>query len=52
MFDIVDTAFKYERELIVCWFLEDFFKEKESSLQLLSAIHMYTDCLFTLWGRM
>ena len=35
MFDIVDTAFSYERELIVCSFLQDFSKGKESSLQLI-----------------
>ena len=39
MFDIVDTAFSYERELIVCLFLQDFSKEKGSSLQLICNAH-------------
>ena len=30
MFDKVNTAFSYERELIVCSFLRDFSKGKES----------------------
>ena len=34
-FDIVDTAFSYKKELIVCLFLQYFSKEKESSLQLM-----------------
>ena len=28
IFDVVDTAFSYEKELIVCSFLEDFFQGK------------------------
>ena len=39
MFDIVDTAFIYERELIACSFLQDFSKGKGSSLQLISFAH-------------
>ena len=40
MFDIiVDTAFSYERELIVCSFLQDFSKGKGSSLQLICNAH-------------
>ena len=35
MFDIVDTAISYKQELIVCLFLQDFSKEKESSLHLI-----------------
>ena len=35
MFDIVDTAFNYGKELIVCSFLQDFSEEKGSSLQFL-----------------
>ena len=34
IFDIVDTAFSYERELLFCSFLQDFSKGKGSSLQL------------------
>ena len=33
MFDIVDIAFSYEREVIVCSFLHDFSNGKGSSLQ-------------------
>ena len=32
MFDIVDTAFSYGREMIVCLFLQESSKVKESSL--------------------
>ena len=32
MFDMVDTAFTYERALIVCQFLPEFSMRKESSL--------------------
>ena len=32
MSDIVDTAFSYERELIICTFLQDFSTGKGSSL--------------------
>jgi len=39
MLDIVDTAFSYERNLIVCSFLQDFSKEKESNLQLICNAH-------------
>ena len=39
MFDIVDTAFSYERELIVCSFLQDFSKGKGSTLQLIYNAH-------------
>ena len=39
MFDIVDTAFSYERELITCSFLQDFSKGKGSSLQLICNTH-------------
>ena len=53
MFDIVDTAFSYERKLIVCSFLQDFSKGKGSSLQLFCNAHtafllctaaMHTNC--------
>ena len=47
MFDIVDTAFSYERELIVCAYLPDFSKGKGSSLQLICNAH---NCVFTLWA--
>ena len=33
MFDIEDTVLNYEKELIVCLFLQDFLKGKGSSLQ-------------------
>ena len=39
MLDIVDTPFGYERELIVCLFLQDFFKVKGSSLQVICNAH-------------
>ena len=39
MFDKVDTAFSYERGLIVCSFLEDFSKGKGGSLQLIYNAH-------------
>ena len=39
MFDIVYTAFIYERELIVCSFLQDFYKGKEVACYL-SAMHI------------
>ena len=39
MFDNVDTAFSYERALIVRSFLQDFSKWKGSSLQLISNAH-------------
>ena len=39
MFDIVDTALSYERELVVCSFLQDFSKGKGSSLQLIYNAH-------------
>ena len=32
MFDMVDTAFRYWRVVIVCLFLQEFYKVKESSL--------------------
>ena len=35
MFDRADTAVSYKRELIVCSFLQDFFKGKGSSLHLI-----------------
>ena len=37
--DIVDTAFSYERELIVCSFLPDFSMGKGSSFQLMCNAH-------------
>ena len=49
MFDIVNAAFSYERELIVCSILYEFNKGKGSSLQLIS--NAYT-AFFTLWGRL
>ena len=39
MFDIVDAAFSYERELIVCSFLQDVSMGKGSSLQLICNAH-------------
>ena len=39
MFDIKDTVFGYERKLIVCSFLQDFFKGKGISLQLICIVH-------------
>ena len=39
MFYIVDTAFSYEKELIVCSFPQEFSKGKESSLQLICNVH-------------
>ena len=44
MFHIVDTAFSYERELIVCSFLLDFYKGKGGSLQ--SIFNAHTAFLF------
>ena len=43
MFGTVDTVFSYERELIVCSFLQDFSKGKESNLQLTAMyiLHFY-----------
>ena len=43
MFDVVDTAFSYGQESIVCSFLQDFYKGKGSSYQLLCNAH--TACL-------
>ena len=39
MFDIVDTVFSYERELIICLFLQDFSTGKGSSLHLICNAH-------------
>ena len=39
MFDMVYTAFSYEREMIVCSFLQDFSRGKGSSLQSMSNAH-------------
>ena len=39
MFDIVDAAFILERELVMCSFLQDLSKGKESTLQLFSNAH-------------
>ena len=39
MFDKVNTVFSYERELIVCSFLQDYAKGKEGSLQLICNAH-------------
>ena len=38
-YDIVDTAFSYEIELIVCSFLPDYSKGKGSSVQLICNAH-------------
>ena len=46
MFDIVDTAFSNEKELIVCSILQDFSKGKESGLQLMCNAHT----VFLLYG--
>ena len=35
MFDVVNTAFIYERELIICSSLQDFSKGRGNSLQLI-----------------
>ena len=48
MFDIVDAAFSYKRELIVCSFVQDFSKGKGSSLPLICNAHT---AFFTLWSR-
>ena len=48
MVNIVHTAFSYERELIICLFLQDFSKGKGSSVQLICNAH---NCVFTLYGR-
>ena len=50
-FDIVDTAFSYERELNVCSFLQDFSKGKGSSL---CGVHMIQQCkpIHEFTGRM
>ena len=40
MLDIIDTAFGYEREVIVCSFLQDFSKGKGSSLHLICNAHI------------
>ena len=47
-FDIVDTAFSYERELIICTFLQNF-SGKESNLQLILNAHT---AFLPLWGRL
>ena len=39
MFDIADTTFSYEKELIFCSFLQGFSKAKGSSLQLICNAH-------------
>ena len=39
MFDMVNTAFSYERELNVCLLLYDFLKGKGSSSQLICNAH-------------
>ena len=39
MFDVVDTAFTNESELIVCSFLQKLFYRKESSLKLICNAH-------------
>ena len=39
MFDIVDTAYSYEGELIVRSFLQDFSKGKGSGLQVICNVH-------------
>ncbi len=39
MFDMVDTAFSYWRALIVCWFLQESSKVKESSLHVIWNAH-------------
>ena len=39
MLETVDTAFSYERGLIVCSFPQDFSKGKGSSLQLIRNAH-------------
>ena len=39
MFDVVDTVFSYEIELIICSIQQDFSKRKGSSLQLICNAH-------------
>ena len=39
MIDIVDTAFSYESELVVCSLLQDFSKDIGSSLKLTCIAH-------------
>ena len=39
IFETVDTTFGYERELIVCSFLQDFSKGKGSKLELIGNAH-------------
>ena len=39
MFNVVDTAFSYEREFAVCLILQNFYKEKGGSLQLICNAH-------------
>ena len=39
MFDMVDTAFNYEREFTVCSFLQDFSTGKGSKLQFVCNAH-------------
>ena len=39
LYDIIDTAFSYERELTVCSFLQDFSNGKGSNLQLICNAH-------------
>ena len=45
-YDIVHTAVSYESELIVCSFLQDFYKGKGSSLQLICNAHT----VFSIYG--
>ena len=40
MFDVVDTAFSYERKLIVRSFLQDFCKGKGSGLEIICNAHI------------
>ena len=46
MFNVVDTAFRYGRELIVCLFCQEFFKVKESSVHVI----LNADTAFLLGG--
>ena len=39
MFNLVNTVFSYEKELIVCSFLQYFSKGKGSNLQLICNAH-------------
>ena len=47
MFDVVDTAFSYGSALIVCWFLQESFEVKESSLYVIWNADIAFACLLS-----